>query len=181
MRYNEVQQSLKPMRKKLVYEITFDIPDEGVLQISLGEDRDDTSIPVLALDDDETHDKIQDVRRYPTRARRLGCAFRPVFQFIPVLIFRNSGYSTKFPDSGGTHVEIKSFQGKIYLLRNSGSGIPAPEFRREGPLHGVFYATCNEHSVRRTKTTGVNDGILLLLLHRTPPQAVTAAATAATA
>ena len=61
MRYNEVQQSLKPMRKKLVYEITFDIPDEGVLQISLGEDRDDTSIPVLALDDDETHDKIQDV------------------------------------------------------------------------------------------------------------------------
>ena len=46
---------------ELVYEITFDIPDEGVLQMPLGEDRDDTSIPVIALDDDETHDEIQDV------------------------------------------------------------------------------------------------------------------------
>ena len=31
----------------------------------------------------------------------LGCAFRPVFRFIPVLIFRNSGFSAEFPDSGG--------------------------------------------------------------------------------
>jgi hypothetical protein len=67
----------------------------------------------------------------------LGCAFRPVFRFIPVLIFRNSGFSAEFPDSGGTHIGIKSFQhsqGKINLLRNSGPGIPDPEFRREGPL-----------------------------------------------
>ena len=42
----------------------------------------------------------------------LGCAFRPVFRFIPVLIFRNSGFSAEFPDSGGTHIGIKSFQGK---------------------------------------------------------------------
>ena len=35
---------------ELVYEITFDIPDEGVLQMPLGEDRDDTSIPVIALE-----------------------------------------------------------------------------------------------------------------------------------
>ena len=46
---------------ELVYEITFDIPDEGVLQMPLGEDRDDTFIPVIALDDDKTHDEIQDV------------------------------------------------------------------------------------------------------------------------
>jgi hypothetical protein len=45
----------------------------------------------------------------------LGCAFRPVFRFIPVLIFRNSGFSAEFPDSGGTHTGIKSFQGKINL------------------------------------------------------------------
>ena len=42
----------------------------------------------------------------------LGCAFRPVFRFIPVLIFRNSGCSAEVPDSGGTHIGIKSFQGK---------------------------------------------------------------------
>jgi hypothetical protein len=53
-------------------------------------------------------------------AATLGCAFRPVFRFIPVLIFRNSGFSAEFPDSGGTHIGIKSFQGKIKLLRNSG-------------------------------------------------------------
>ena len=64
----------------------------------------------------------------------LGCAFRFVFRFIPVLIFRNSGYSAEFPEFRGTHVGIKSFHGKINLHRNSGSGIPDPEFRREGPL-----------------------------------------------
>jgi hypothetical protein len=65
---------------------------------------------------------------------KLGCAFCFVFQFIPVLIFRNSGYSMAFLEFRGTHVEIKPFQGKINLLRNSGSGIPDPEFRREGPV-----------------------------------------------
>ena len=44
---------------ELVYEITFNVPDEGLLQ-ALGEDN-DTSIPVIALDKDETHDGIQDV------------------------------------------------------------------------------------------------------------------------
>ena len=46
---------------KLVYEITFDVPDKGLLQVPLGEDRDNTSIPVIALDDDKTHDGIQDI------------------------------------------------------------------------------------------------------------------------
>ena len=63
----------------------------------------------------------------------LGCAFRLEFRFLPVLIFRNSGYSAEFPEFRGTHVGIKSFQGKINLLQNSGSGNPDPEFRREGP------------------------------------------------
>jgi hypothetical protein len=66
-----------------VYEITFDIPDEGVLQMPLGEDRDDTSIPVIALDDDETHDEIQDVRRYPTRARRSVVGNQPYDTYAP--------------------------------------------------------------------------------------------------
>jgi len=43
---------------ELVYEITCDVPDKGVLQLPLREDRDDTSIPVIALDDNETYDKI---------------------------------------------------------------------------------------------------------------------------
>ena len=50
----------------------------------------------------------------------LGCAFRLVFRFLPVLIFRNSRYSAEFPEFRGTHVGIKSFQDKINLVRNSG-------------------------------------------------------------
>ena len=48
---------------ELVYEITFDIPYKGLLQVPLplGEDKDDTSIPVIALDDNETNGGIQDV------------------------------------------------------------------------------------------------------------------------
>ena len=52
---------------ELVYEITFDVPDKGLLQMPLGEDRDNTCILVVALDSDET---IQDIRCYPTRACR---------------------------------------------------------------------------------------------------------------
>jgi len=63
-------------------------------------------------------------------AYELGCAFRPAFRFRPVVIFRNSGSSAEFPKFRGTHIGIKSFQGKINLLLNSGSGIPDPEFRR---------------------------------------------------
>ena len=46
---------------KLVYEITFDVPDKRLLQVPFGEDRDNTSILVIALEDDKTHDGIQDV------------------------------------------------------------------------------------------------------------------------
>ncbi len=43
----------------------------------LGEDRDDTSIPVIALNDEKTHDKIQDVQRYPIRAHRSAVGNQP--------------------------------------------------------------------------------------------------------
>jgi len=76
---------------ELVYEITFDIPDEGVLQMPLGEDRDDTSIPVIALDDDETHDEIQDVQRYPTRARRSVVGNQPYHTYAPRTTFLQLG------------------------------------------------------------------------------------------
>jgi hypothetical protein len=46
---------------ELVYKITFDIPDKGLCQLPLGEDRNNTSTPVIALNDDKTHDNIQDV------------------------------------------------------------------------------------------------------------------------
>ncbi len=62
----------------------------------------------------------------------LGCAFRFVFQFLPGLIFRNPQNSAELAEFRGAHVEIKSFQGKINVLRNpKESGIPAgiPERR----------------------------------------------------
>jgi hypothetical protein len=96
--------------------------------------------PALGFDikgDQMPYDLYATVHHKPTKDGKghyLGCAFRFVFRFIPVLIFRNSGYSAEFPGSVGTHVGIKSFQGKINLLRNSGSGIPDPEFLREGPM-----------------------------------------------
>jgi len=82
---------IKADENELVYEITFDIPDEGVLQMPLGEDRDDTSIPVIALDDDKAHDKIQDVRRYPTRARRSVVGNQPYNTYAPWTTFLQLG------------------------------------------------------------------------------------------
>ncbi len=57
----------------------------------LGEDRDDTTIPVIALDDDKTHDKIQDVRRYPTRARRSAVGNQPYNTYAPRTTFLQLG------------------------------------------------------------------------------------------
>jgi hypothetical protein len=74
-----------------VYEITFGILDEGVLQMPLGEDRDDISIPVIALDDDETHNKIQDVRRYPTQACRSVVGNQPYDTYAPRTTFLQLG------------------------------------------------------------------------------------------
>ena len=50
----------------------------------------------------------------------LGCAFRFLFRFLPGVIFWNPRNSAAFLDSIGTHVGIKSFQGKINLVQNSG-------------------------------------------------------------
>ena len=57
----------------------------------LGEDRDNTSIPVIALDNDETHDEIQDVRRYPTRARRSVVGNQPYDTYAPQTTFLQLG------------------------------------------------------------------------------------------
>jgi len=101
----------------------------------------------------------------PGATAHLGCAFRLAFRFLPVLIFRNSGHSAEFPEFRGTHVGIKSFQGKINLLRNPGSGIPE-----------AFYATCNKHSACGLKN---NTKIRCQRWHsacccfRAPPQAAT--------
>jgi hypothetical protein len=76
---------------ELVYEITFDVPDEGLLQVPLGEDRDNTSILVIALDDDKTHDEIQDVRRHLTRARRSVVGNQPYDTYEPRITFLQLG------------------------------------------------------------------------------------------
>ena len=76
---------------ELVYEITFDIPDEGVLQLPLGEDRDDTSIPTIALDNNETYNEIQDVQRYPTQARRSAVGNQPYDTYAPQTTFLQLG------------------------------------------------------------------------------------------
>ena len=74
-----------------MYEITFNVPDERLLQVPLGDDRDDTFIPVIALNDDKTHTKIQDdsedIRRYPTRARRSGVGNQPYDTYTPQTTF----------------------------------------------------------------------------------------------
>ena len=62
---------------ELVYETTFDIPDKGQCQLPLGEAGNDTFTPVIALSDVETHNDIQVVRRYPTRARRSAVGNQP--------------------------------------------------------------------------------------------------------
>jgi hypothetical protein len=49
---------------ELVYEIAFELPDKGLLPVPLGDDRDDTSVPVIALSDDETDNEIHWWRTY---------------------------------------------------------------------------------------------------------------------
>ena len=76
---------------KLVYEIAFDIPDEGFCQLPLGEVRNNTSTPVIALNNDKAHDDIQDVRRYPTRAHRSAVGNQPYDIYAPGITFLHLG------------------------------------------------------------------------------------------
>jgi hypothetical protein len=76
----------------LVYEITFDIPDEGILQISLGWGGQRRHIHSgNCSGDDETHDEIQDVRHYPTRARRSVVGNQPYDTYAPRTTFLQLG------------------------------------------------------------------------------------------
>ena len=74
---------------------------------------------------------------------QLGCVFRFVFWFLPGLIFWNPRNSVAFLDSVGTHVGIKSFQGKNNLVRNSG-------LRNSGRNYGAFYATYSACGLKTT-------------------------------
>jgi hypothetical protein len=69
----------------------FDVQDKGLLQVPLGEDRDDTSIRVIALNDNKSHDEIQDVRHYPTRARRSAVNNQPYDTYTPRTTFLQLG------------------------------------------------------------------------------------------
>jgi len=67
-------------------------------------------------------------------AQGLGCAFHFVFRFLTGLIFWNPRNSADYFQFCGTHVRIKSFQGKINLFRNPTESGIWPEFRGEGPF-----------------------------------------------
>ena len=74
-----------------------------------------------------------------------------LFRFRPGLIFRYPPVSADYFRFHGTHIGIKSFQGKINFFRNpTESGILAgiPKGRT---VDMVSCATCNKHSLRRNE------------------------------
>jgi hypothetical protein len=80
---------------ELVYEIAFELPDEGLLPMPLGDGRDNTSIPVIALSNDETENEVQEdtaeVRRYLTRACRSAVGNQPYDTYAPRTTFLQLG------------------------------------------------------------------------------------------
>ena len=80
------------------------------------------------------------------QSRRTWLCILFFFRFRLSLFFQNPENSVEFPDSGGTHVGIKSFSGKINLFWNLPESGIRPEFRRKGPMNMVFCATWNKHS-----------------------------------
>jgi hypothetical protein len=81
---------------KIVYEITFDLPDPGLLAESqsqlhmpLGNDRDDTMItPIVPVDTDAPEAPSQ---HYPTQTRRSAVSSQPYDQFAPRVAFLQLG------------------------------------------------------------------------------------------
>jgi hypothetical protein len=81
---------------KLVYEVTFELPDTGLVSIAdnfsvpLGDDRDDTLVAPIVVDD---IDAVQDAPapRYPTRACRSVIDSQPYDKFAPRVGFLQLG------------------------------------------------------------------------------------------
>jgi hypothetical protein len=81
---------------ELVYEVTFELPDAGLVLIAdnfavpLGDDRDDTLVAPIIVDD---IDAVQDApaSRYPTRARRSAIGGQPYDKFAPRIAFLQLG------------------------------------------------------------------------------------------
>ncbi len=81
---------------KIVYKITFDLPDAGLpgesqsqLQVPLGNDWDDTTIaPIVPVDTDAPEAPSQ---CYPTRSCRSAIRNQPYDQFAPRVAFLQLG------------------------------------------------------------------------------------------
>ena len=83
-------------KDELVYEVTFELPDAGLVPIAnnfavpLGDNRDDTLVTPIVVDD---IDAVQDApaSRYPTRARRSAIGGQPYDEFAPCVAFLQLG------------------------------------------------------------------------------------------
>ncbi len=81
---------------ELVYEVTFKLPDAGLVPIAdnfavlLGDDRDDTLVAPIVVND---IDAVQDApaSRYPTRACRSAIGGQPYDEFAPRVAFLQLG------------------------------------------------------------------------------------------
>ncbi len=81
---------------ELVYEITFELPDAGLVPIAndfdvlLGDDRDDTVVAPIVVDDVDTMEDLG-ARRYPMRACRSAVGGQPYNEFAPRVAFLQLG------------------------------------------------------------------------------------------
>jgi hypothetical protein len=83
-------------KDELVYEITFELPNAGLVPIAndfdvpLGDDRDDTLVAPIVVDN---FDAMEDpgARRYPMRARRSAVSSQPYDKFAPRVAFLQLG------------------------------------------------------------------------------------------
>ncbi len=81
---------------KIVYEVTFKLPDAGLVPIAndfdvlLGDDRDNTLVTPIVMDDVGAMEDLG-ARRYPMRARRSAVGGQPYNEFAPRIAFLQLG------------------------------------------------------------------------------------------
>jgi hypothetical protein len=81
---------------EIVNEVTFELPDAGLVPIAndfdvpLGDDRNDTLVPPIVVDDVDTMED-PGAQRYPTRARRSAVGGQPYDEFAPRVAFLQLG------------------------------------------------------------------------------------------